>query len=129
MAVLPPGAADLDAYWRNLGAGVDAITDVPAGRWDAGFYDPQAVGRSDRVYCRRGGFVDELAEVEVTRFGIMPTRWRAPNRTSSSRWRWSRTRSPTRAARTGCPTATGSGGSWGEAAAFGGVDFSDGAAG
>ncbi|MGO4758393.1 polyketide synthase, partial [Streptomyces sp. 2MCAF27] len=24
------------------------------------------------VYCRRGGFVDGLAEVEVTRFGIMP---------------------------------------------------------
>lgn len=72
MAVLLPGAADLEAYWRNLVAGVDAITDVPAGRWDASFYDPQAVGRSDRVYCRRGGFVDELAEVEVTQFGIMP---------------------------------------------------------
>lgn len=72
MAVLLPGAADLQAYWRNLAAGFDAITDVPAGRWDADFYDPQAVGRSDRVYCRRGGFVDDLADVEVTRFGIMP---------------------------------------------------------
>ncbi|MEU8684775.1 beta-ketoacyl synthase N-terminal-like domain-containing protein [Streptomyces sp. NPDC048611] len=72
MAVLLPGAADLDAYWRNLVTGLDAITEVPAGRWDASFYDPQAVGRSDRVYCRRGGFVDELAEVEVTQFGIMP---------------------------------------------------------
>ncbi|ANP51941.1 acyl transferase domain-containing protein/phosphopantetheinyl transferase [Streptomyces griseochromogenes] len=72
MAVLMPKAADLQAYWRNLVDGVDAITDVPSGRWDAGFYDPKAVDRSDRVYCRRGGFVDELAQVEVTRFGIMP---------------------------------------------------------
>ncbi|MEU5187739.1 beta-ketoacyl synthase N-terminal-like domain-containing protein [Streptomyces klenkii] len=74
MAVLFPGAPDLAAYWRNLTAGTDAITEVPAGRWDPSFYDPAAArGRSDRVYCRRGGFVDELAEVEATRFGIMPS--------------------------------------------------------
>ncbi|MFJ3950909.1 beta-ketoacyl synthase N-terminal-like domain-containing protein [Streptomyces libani] len=72
MAVLFPGAADLQAYWHNLAGGVDAISDVPPGRWDASFYDPAAVDRSDRVYCRRGGFVDDLAKVEVTRFGIMP---------------------------------------------------------
>src|SRR5882757_3275422 len=75
MAVLLPGAADLDAYWRNLLDGADAITDVPEGRWDADYYRPgSAAGPAvaDQVYCRRGGFVDELAEVEVTRFGIMP---------------------------------------------------------
>ncbi|MDX3228003.1 polyketide synthase [Streptomyces sp. ME19-01-6] len=76
MAVLLPGAPDLGTYWRNLAAGVDAITEVPAQRWDAEFYAPGS-GRgpataADRVYCRRGGFVDGLAEVEVTRFGIMP---------------------------------------------------------
>ncbi|MFF4603474.1 type I polyketide synthase [Streptomyces sp. NPDC001339] len=73
MAVLFPGAPDLATYWRNLTAGLDAITEVPSGRWDPSFYDPAAAGgRADRVYCRRGGFVDELAEVEATRFGIMP---------------------------------------------------------
>nr|WP_267924757.1 type I polyketide synthase [Streptomyces liliifuscus] len=75
MAVLLPGAADLDAYWRNLLAGTDAITDVPDGRWDADYYRPgSATGpaAADQVYCRRGGFVDGLADVEVTRFGIMP---------------------------------------------------------
>ncbi|MBP2054987.1 acyl transferase domain-containing protein/phosphopantetheinyl transferase [Streptomyces griseochromogenes] len=75
MAVLLPGAAGLDAYWRNLRDGVDAIGDVPEGRWDAGYYRPDpAAGpaRADRIYCRRGGFVDGLAEVEVTRYGIMP---------------------------------------------------------
>lgn len=76
MAVLLPGAADLDAYWRNLLDGRDAITDVPEGRWDGDYYRPgSATGpaAADRVYCRRGGFVDALAEVEVTRFGIMPS--------------------------------------------------------
>ncbi|MGY0064502.1 beta-ketoacyl synthase N-terminal-like domain-containing protein [Streptomyces sp. LZ34] len=80
MAVLLPGAPDLGTYWRNLVAGVDAITEVPAQRWDAEFYAPgrgpatatAAAAAADRVYCRRGGFVDGLAEVEVTRFGIMP---------------------------------------------------------
>ncbi|MEU6279169.1 beta-ketoacyl synthase N-terminal-like domain-containing protein [Streptomyces sp. NPDC047028] len=75
MAVLLPGAADLDAYWRNLRDGVDAIREVPEGRWDAAYYRPgSAAGPAvaDQVYCRRGGFVDGLAEVEVTRYGIMP---------------------------------------------------------
>ncbi|MFD4601231.1 beta-ketoacyl synthase N-terminal-like domain-containing protein [Streptomyces sp. NPDC058464] len=75
MAVLLPGAAGLDAYWTNLRDGVDAIGEVPEGRWDADYYRPgSATGPAvpDQVYCRRGGFVDGLAEVEVTRYGIMP---------------------------------------------------------
>ncbi|MGW3955347.1 beta-ketoacyl synthase N-terminal-like domain-containing protein [Streptomyces sp. NPDC004752] len=72
MAALFPGAPDLDTYWHNLVHGVDAITDVPATRWDAAFYAPDAERRADRVYCHRGGFVDDLAEVDVTAFGVMP---------------------------------------------------------
>ncbi|MFI1769418.1 beta-ketoacyl synthase N-terminal-like domain-containing protein [Streptomyces sp. NPDC020800] len=65
MAVLLPGADSLDTYWTNLTRGVDAITDVPAHRWDATYYP-------DPIYCRRGGFVDDLAEVDLTRLGVMP---------------------------------------------------------
>ncbi|MER6563695.1 beta-ketoacyl synthase N-terminal-like domain-containing protein [Streptomyces sp. NPDC001027] len=75
MSVLLPGAAGLDAYWRNLRDGVDAIGEAPDGRWDAAFYRPGTAADpavADRVYTRRGGFVDGLAQVEVTRFGIMP---------------------------------------------------------
>ena len=76
MSVLLPGAAGLDAYWQNLLQGRDAITEVPRGRWDTDAYyrEGAAAGRAaaDEVYCRRGGFVDALAEVEVTRFGITP---------------------------------------------------------
>jgi acyl transferase domain-containing protein len=75
MAVLLPGAADLEAYWSNLVAGIDAITDVPAHRWDPAFYDPDGAAgpaQADVIYCRRGGFVDELAEIDPTEFGVMP---------------------------------------------------------
>ncbi|MFF2185033.1 beta-ketoacyl synthase N-terminal-like domain-containing protein [Streptomyces sp. NPDC058155] len=73
MAVYFPGANSLESYWHNIVNGVDSITEVPAGRWDEEFYAPGGPPRSDRVYCRRGGFVDQSAEFDVTRFGIMPT--------------------------------------------------------
>ncbi|EST36993.1 hypothetical protein N566_15530 [Streptomycetaceae bacterium MP113-05] len=72
MSALFPGARGLDAYWRNIVGGVDAITDVPAARWDPEFYAPDGPRRADRVYCRRGGFVDQDAEFDAARFGIMP---------------------------------------------------------
>ncbi|MFD7611508.1 beta-ketoacyl synthase N-terminal-like domain-containing protein [Streptomyces sp. NPDC059828] len=76
MAVLLPGAPDLATYWRNLLTGVDAISEVPGGRWDAEFYRPGSrtgPAVADQVYCRRGGFVDTLTDVDVTRYGIMPS--------------------------------------------------------
>jgi len=72
MAALFPGAANLAEYWANLVAGKDAITDVPPGRWDPEFYDPGQSHRPDRVYCRRGGFVDDLVTFEPLKFGMMP---------------------------------------------------------
>jgi acyl transferase domain-containing protein len=72
MSVLLPGADSLDAYWRNLTQGVDAITDVPSNRWGPELYDPDRGHRPDRLYCRRGGFVDELAYFDPMAFGVMP---------------------------------------------------------
>jgi acyl transferase domain-containing protein/phosphopantetheinyl transferase len=73
MAALMPGAPNLEAYWRNIVGGVDAVTEAPASRWDPEFYDPAASAtRPDRVYCRRGGFVDDYASVDPLEFGIMP---------------------------------------------------------
>ncbi|MFJ5776294.1 beta-ketoacyl synthase N-terminal-like domain-containing protein [Streptomyces sp. NPDC093094] len=71
MAALFPGAADLDAYWRNLVEGVDAITDLPA---DYGL--PAA-----RFAGGRGGFLGELATVDVLELGVMPSAvpWTEPD--------------------------------------------------
>ena len=35
MAALFPGAPDLGSFWHNIVNQVDAVTDVPATRWDA----------------------------------------------------------------------------------------------
>ncbi|MER7543319.1 beta-ketoacyl synthase N-terminal-like domain-containing protein [Spirillospora sp. NPDC127506] len=71
-----PGAGSAAELWRNVLAGFDAISEVPPGRWDpALYYDPDAYTRApecDRFYCRRGGFVDELATFDPARFGILP---------------------------------------------------------
>ena len=71
MACVFPGARDLDTYWRNLLAGHDAISDAPAHRIDPVFFDAEA-SELDRLYCRRGGFVDDLAEFDALRWGLMP---------------------------------------------------------
>ncbi len=71
MSCLFPGAANLRQYWDNICAGVDAISDVPETRWDARYYDPNS-SAVDQFYCRRGGFVDDLADFDPLPFGIMP---------------------------------------------------------
>ncbi len=70
MAATFPGAPDLATYWRNIRGGVDAITDVPADRWDPVYFDPSARA-PDRFYCRRGGFLSD-ASFDAASFGIMP---------------------------------------------------------
>lgn len=89
MAALYPGAGDLDRYWANIVGGVDAIREAPPGRWDDEFHRPEAAAtapppgtpRADRLYTRRGGFVDELATFDPTEFGIMPiaVEWAEPD--------------------------------------------------
>ncbi|WP_433716054.1 beta-ketoacyl synthase N-terminal-like domain-containing protein [Nocardia sp. CA-084685] len=72
LGALFPGAPDTATFWRNIVDGVDAITEVPASRWDPSYYEPDAPAASDRMYCHRGGFVDELATFDPARHGIMP---------------------------------------------------------
>ncbi|WP_431874894.1 SDR family NAD(P)-dependent oxidoreductase [Micromonospora marina] len=65
-----PGADDLDAFWRNLAGGVDAITEVPPGRWDhAALFDPEK-GTPGRTYGRWGGFLDGVDRFAPTFFGV-----------------------------------------------------------
>jgi acyl transferase domain-containing protein/phosphopantetheinyl transferase len=73
MAAVFPGAPDLSTYWSNIVSGVDAITEVPATRWDPSYYDREAAntGRGDRLYCSRGGFVAGFG-FDPVRFGVMP---------------------------------------------------------
>lgn len=71
-----PGAGDLNAFWENIRTGVDAIETVPESRIGSFFFDestPTAgIAAVDRFYCRRGGFIDNYAEFDPIRFGILP---------------------------------------------------------
>lgn len=72
MACLFPGARDLDAYWRNILAGVDATSDPPPEAWDPEvYYDPEFADE-DRTYCKRGGYLGALARFDPLPYGIPP---------------------------------------------------------
>jgi len=71
MACLFPGAPNLRAYWENIIGKVDAISDAPED-WNAElFYDPDAAD-GERTYCKKGGFLGDLAQFDPLQFGVMP---------------------------------------------------------
>ncbi len=75
MAGVFPGAADTAHYWANVVGGVNAITEVPAARWDsARYYDPDAflndAGR--KTPSKWGGFLPEVP-FDALAYGIPPT--------------------------------------------------------
>jgi len=72
MACLFPGARDVDAYWHNILGGVDAVTDPPPEAWDTDvYYDPEFAD-PDKVYCKRGGYLGDLATFDPLDHGIPP---------------------------------------------------------
>ncbi|UXI69009.1 beta-ketoacyl synthase N-terminal-like domain-containing protein [Tahibacter amnicola] len=74
MACRFPKAPDAATFWQNITRGVDATSPYPmAERWgkDAAYYDPAAEPSLDRVYCRRGGVVDNL-RFNPMDYGVVP---------------------------------------------------------
>ena len=72
MACLYPGARDVQAFWRNILNGVDAVTDPPAGAWDPErYYEPGSM-ETDRVYTKRGGYIEDFATFDPLPFGVPP---------------------------------------------------------
>jgi len=67
-----PGAPGPEAFWELLRTGTDAVTEVPAARWDIDRYydaDPDAPGK---MYTRWGGFVNGVEGFDAQFFGIAP---------------------------------------------------------
>ncbi|MFC1975072.1 SDR family NAD(P)-dependent oxidoreductase [Chloroflexota bacterium] len=68
----PGGINTPEAFWQLLRDGVDAITEVPASRWDIDAYydpDPEAPGK---MSTRCGGFLDKIDLFDPHFFGISP---------------------------------------------------------
>src|SRR2546421_10469148 len=68
-----PGQSNTpDQFWQLLREGRDAITEVPASRWDADAWydaDPETPGK---MYTRWGGFLGDVSQFDANFFGIAP---------------------------------------------------------
>ncbi|HVW44944.1 MAG TPA: SDR family NAD(P)-dependent oxidoreductase [Amycolatopsis sp.] len=71
MACMFPQAPDLAKFWANVVRGVDAVTEVPATRWDPGVYYAEG-GTGERTPSRWGGFLPEIP-FDPLRYGIPPS--------------------------------------------------------
>jgi len=68
----PGGAVDLDSFWELLENGVDAVSEIPRDRWDVdAFYDPNP-DAPGKMYCRRGGFLQNVDGFDPQFFNISP---------------------------------------------------------
>lgn len=68
----PGGATDPETFWELLRSGRDAVTEIPADRWDVdAYYDPDP-GTPGRMYTREGGFLDAVDGFDAAFFGISP---------------------------------------------------------
>jgi myxalamid-type polyketide synthase MxaE and MxaD len=68
----PGGADSPEAFWQLLKNGVDAITEVPADRWDVdALYDPDPMA-AGKMTTRWGGFVSDVDKFDPYFFGISP---------------------------------------------------------
>ncbi|SIO27592.1 Acyl transferase domain-containing protein [Singulisphaera sp. GP187] len=68
----PGRANDPEAFWNLLESGTDAITEVPAERWNRqAFYDADP-SRPGKTYSRWGGFVEGIDRFDPHAFGISP---------------------------------------------------------
>ena len=68
----PGGADDPQAFWQRLQAGYDAITEVPAERWDVGAYYDPTPATPGKLYTRTGSFLAQVDQFDPQFFGISP---------------------------------------------------------
>jgi acyl transferase domain-containing protein len=65
-----PNARGPEAFWELLREGVDAITEIPATRFDVGeVYDPRP-GMPGKINTKWGGFLEGIDEFDPFFFGI-----------------------------------------------------------
>jgi microcystin synthetase protein McyG len=68
----PGGSHDLESFWRLLRDGQDAMTEIPANRWDiAAYYDPEPAAKG-KIYSRYAGFLQDIEQFDASFFGLSP---------------------------------------------------------
>lgn len=69
---LPGGVVDPDSLWDLLMEGRDAVTEVPADRWDVDEWFDADPSRPGRIATRWGGFLDDIRGFDAAFFDISP---------------------------------------------------------
>ncbi|WP_192828604.1 beta-ketoacyl synthase N-terminal-like domain-containing protein [Methylocucumis oryzae] len=67
-----PKAANVEQFWRNIAAGLDCVTEIPANRWNVSdYYDPSGTtpGKSN---CKWMGALDDIDCFDPFFFNISP---------------------------------------------------------
>ncbi|HWG98463.1 MAG TPA: amino acid adenylation domain-containing protein [Pilimelia sp.] len=69
---LPGGASDHRAFWQNLLAGRDCLTETPVDRYDIATLGSRDPAKPGRLVGGRGGYIDGFDEFDPAFFGISP---------------------------------------------------------
>ncbi len=67
-----PQAVNLSEFWENLISGKDCVTDVPEERWSMTEWYQEDKGVQGKMYCPKGGFLENLDRFDPMFFGISP---------------------------------------------------------
>lgn len=67
-----PMSPDLQAFWNNLLQAQDCITEIPADRWSIDEYYTTDKNQLGKMYCKWGGFLDDVDRFDALFFNISP---------------------------------------------------------
>ena len=67
-----PKANKLTEFWRSLHDGQDCITEIPKERFDYRPHFSAEKGRKDTIYCKWGGFIDDIDKIDALFFNLSP---------------------------------------------------------
>jgi acyl transferase domain-containing protein/SAM-dependent methyltransferase/acyl carrier protein len=68
----PGGVSDTESFWKLLEEGRDAVSEIPADRWNVErFYDAEP-GLAGKIITRRAGFIEGIDQFDPQFFGISP---------------------------------------------------------
>ncbi|MBA2320648.1 MAG: acyltransferase domain-containing protein, partial [Deltaproteobacteria bacterium] len=72
VSALFPGSTSSSGFWRDILAGTDMVTDIPASHWLIDdYYDPDPSAQ-DKTYARRGAFLKDVA-FDPMQWGVPPS--------------------------------------------------------
>lgn len=67
-----PDADNIDEFWNNLKSGKDSVKEVPKDRWNYNKSNTYDKDGNDIVYCRKGGFINNVYDFDPLFFNISP---------------------------------------------------------